>query len=210
MKKLLVALAFLLTACIYPVYAQPKVLAALIPSDGEEHLLVTIYERNCEPTGWNATLTNTDSVTRGCWYQDGDLIKVKVPNAEGIKTFPYSEFKLIGYVRTQSITKQEEKKQLLTNLTCAADAWAGDIVVERNLDGSLKSLVVSGESVTATEKSNSLNFSFKGLNISLSTLTGAFNYETSGFQTLLNNNLFGGKNTKGTGYCKVNTGAKKF
>ena len=145
-----------------------------------------------------------------CWYQDGDLIKVKVPNIEGVKVFPFSEFKFIGYTKPQTVAKQEEKKQGVTTLTCAADAWFGDIVVERNADGSLKSLVVSGEPVTATEQANSLNFSFKGLNISLSTLTGAFNYETSGFQRYLNNRLLGGGSAKGTGYCKVNTGAKQF
>ena len=80
-----------------------------------------------------------------CWYQDGDLIKVKVPNIEGVKVFPFSEFKFIGYTKPQPVAKQEEKKQGVTTLTCAADAWFGDIVVERNADGSLKSLVVSGQ-----------------------------------------------------------------
>lgn len=213
MKKLkMLSLVFVALMCIFalPASAQQKVLAALVPGDGEAHLLVTIYERNCEPAGWNATLTNTDSTIRGCWYQDGDLIKVKVANVEGIKIFPFVEFKLMGYAKPQPVAKQDERKQGITTLSCVADAWFGDIVVERNADGSLKSLVVSGETVSATEQANSLNFSFKGLNISLSTLTGAFNYETSGFQRYLNNRLLGGGSAKGTGYCKVNTGTKQF
>ena len=67
MKMLLYVVAVLLSIFALPVSAQQKVLSAIVPSDGDSHLLVTIYERNCEPTGWNATLTNTESATRGCW-----------------------------------------------------------------------------------------------------------------------------------------------
>ena len=69
---------------------------------------------------------------------------------------------------------------------------------------------MSGELVGANEVSNAINFSFKGLNISLSTLTGVFNYETSGFQKYLNNRLLGGGSAKGAGLCKINTSVKQF
>ena len=77
-------------------------------------------------------------------------------------------------------------------------------------DGSLKSLVVSADFVGATVVANTINFSFNRLNISLSVLTGAFNYETSRFQRYLNNRLLGGGSTKGSRLCKVNTGTKHF
>lgn len=194
--------------------AQQKVMSAPVPVDGDTHLLVSIYERNCEPNGWNASLANTVESARGCWYQEGDLIKIKIQGVEGVRAFPYSSFKFMGNSKppTQAqAPKTEVKKQDATvTLTCAADAWFGDIVVERNQDGTLKSLVVSGELVSATEVANAINFSFKGMNISLSTLTGAFNYETSGFQRYLNNRLLGGGSTKGAGLCKVNTATKQF
>jgi hypothetical protein len=74
----------------------------------------------------------------------------------------------------------------------------------------LKSVHVSGEKVSASEKANAINFSFSGMNISLSTLTGVFNYETSGFQKYLNNRLLGGGSAKGAGICKVNNAIKQF
>lgn len=207
----------LLIACLSWVFAasaQQKVMSALVPSDGETHLLVSIYERNCETNGWNASLANTAESAKGCWYQEGDLVKIKIQGVDGVRTFPYSAFKFMGYSKPQAQTqaqKTEVKKQDATvTLTCVADAWFGDIVVERNQDGTLKSLVVSGELVSATEVANAINFSFKGMNISLSTLTGAFNYETSGFQRYLNNRLLGGGSTKGAGLCKVNAATKQF
>ena len=108
----------------------------------------------------------------------------------------------------QVATKPQENK-LVTVLTCVADAWAGDVTVERNQDGSLKTVFVSGERVSANEQANAINFSYSGLNISLSTLTGVFNYDTSGFQSFLNRELRR-PNAKGAGVCKVNTAQKKF
>ena len=191
-------------------FAQQKVMSALVPSDGETHLLVSIYERNCEPSGWNASLSNTNESSRGCWYQEGDLIKIKIQGAEGLRVFPYDAFKFMGVSKPQTATAQQPKQQSNVTLSCVADAWFGDIVVERNQDGTLKSLVVSGELVGANEVANAINFSFKGLNISLSTLTGVFNYETSGFQKYLNNRLLGGGSAKGAGLCKINTSVKQF
>jgi len=208
-------LKLLVIACLSWVFiasAQQKVMSALVPSDGETHLLVSIYERNCESNSWNASLANTAESAKGCWFQEGDLVKIKVQGVDGFRIFPFSAFKFMGYSKPQAqAPKAEVKKQDATvTLTCAADAWFGDIVVERNQDGTLKSLVVSGEIVSAAEVANAINFSFKGMNISLSAITGAFNYETSGFQKFLNRELFGGGSTKGTGLCKVNTATKQF
>jgi len=208
------ALKLLVIACLswtLTASAQQKVMSALVPSDGETHLLVSIYERNCESNSWNASLANTAESAKGCWFQEGDLVKIKVQGVDGFRIFPYSAFKFMGYSKPQAqAPKTDVKKDATVTLTCAADAWFGDIVVERNQDGTLKSLVVSGELVSASEVANSINFSFKGMNISLSTLTGAFNYETSGFQRYLNNRLLGGGSTKGAGLCKVNTATKQF
>jgi hypothetical protein len=191
-------------------FAQYKVSSALIPIDGETHLLVSIYDRNCESNGWNASLSNTNESSRGCWYQEGDLIKIRIQGTDGVRVFPLDAFKFMGLSKPQNVTAQQPKQQSPITLSCVADAWFGDIVVERNQDGTLKSLVVSGEVVNASEVANAINFTFKGLNISLSTLTGVFNYETSGLQKYLNNRLLGVGSTKGAGLCKINTSAKQF
>jgi hypothetical protein len=206
--KLLIVAICALTA--HTSFAQHRVMSALVPSEGETHLLVSIYERNCEPSGWNASLSNTNESSRGCWYKEGDLIKIKVQGVEGVRVFPFDAFKFMGFSKPQTATAPQPKQQSTVTLSCVADAWFGDIVVERNQDGTLKSLVVSGELVSANEVANVINFSFKGLNISLSTLTGVFNYETSGFQKYLNNRLLGVGSTKGAGLCKINISQKLF
>ena len=191
-------------------FAQHRVSSALIPLDGETHLLVSIYDRNCDSNGWNASLSNPQESSRGCWYQEGDLVKIKIQGSDQLRAFPFESFKFMGVTKPQATKPTENKQATSVTLSCVADAWFGDIVVERNQDGTLKSLVVSGESVSASEVANVINFTFKGLNISLSTLTGVFNYETSGFQKYLNNRLLGGGSTKGAGLCKINTSVKQF
>ena len=209
-KKTL-AFIFINSVFMTALHAQHTVMMAVVPSSGETSVLATIIDRKCDAVGWNATLTNTTETLRGCWFREGDLVKIKIANSETVRVIPFDVLKSIGLTRPPQTPKAEEpKKPTTTTLSCAADAWFGDIVVERNSDGTLKNLVVSGESVSATEVSSSINFSFRGLNISLSTLTGAFNYETSGFQRYLNNRLLGGGSAKGTGICKINNLNRQF
>jgi len=209
-KKTL-AFIFINSVFMTALHAQHTVMLAVVPDSGETSVLATIIDRNCEAAGWNASIGNTTETLRGCWQREGDLVKIKIPNSDVVRVIPFHALKSIGLTRPPQTQKSEEpKKPTTTTLSCAADAWFGDIVVERNSDGTLKSLTVSGEAVSATEVSNSLNFSFKGLNISLSTLTGAFNYETSGFQRYLNNRLLGGGSAKGSGICKINNLNRQF
>jgi hypothetical protein len=184
------------------------VFAALIPDTPDTHILVTLVDKACDPKSGNSSIVTASSSVKGCWMQDGPTYKVTLLETNEVKIFPKTEFKFMGDSVAQVATKPQENK-LVTVLTCVADAWAGDVTVERNQDGSLKTVFVSGERVSANEQANAINFSYSGLNISLSTLTGVFNYDTSGFQSFLNRELRR-PNAKGAGVCKVNTAQKKF
>jgi hypothetical protein len=186
-----------------------SVFAALVPDTPDTFILVTLVDKACDPKNGNSSLVSASSSLKGCWMQDGPTYKVTLFETNEVKIFPKTEFKFMGDSVTKVTTKPQENK-LSTVLTCVADAWAGDVTVERNEDGSLKSVHVSGEKVSSSEKANAINFSFSGMNISLSTLTGVFNYETSGFQKYLNNRLLGGGSAKGAGICKVNNAIKQF
>ena len=202
MKKILLpffVLGLRVNAVSAPIYS------ALIPDAADTHILVTLHDRACDPKAGNASISNASSSVKGCWMQEGPTYKVTLIETNEVKIFSKSEFKFMG----DSVASKPVEVKLSTVLTCVADAWAGDVTVERNSDGSLKSVFISGEQANASEQANAINFTFNGLNISLSTLTGVFNYETSGFQSFLNNQ-FRRANTKGAGVCKVNTSAKKF
>lgn len=185
-----------------------EVMSALVPQGDGRHLLVTIHDKACDPKSGNVNIYSTQGSLRGCWQRDGDLIRVQLLDSSEIRVFPRREFKLMGGLNP--IAKSEQQANQTTNLTCAADAWAGDIVVERNPDGALKSVFVSGEKVEASEQANTINFSYKGLTIGLSTLTGMFNYDTSGLQSYLNNRFLGRGSAKGVGRCILNSAGRQF
>lgn len=199
----LAACLFALQSSAYPVFS------GLYPDVGDTHLLVTIRDKACDPKSGNATINNTSTNLRGCWVQEGPVVKISIMDSSEIKVFPKSELKLMGDVQDVPSSKSQETQPANVALTCIADAWVGDVVVERGADGVLKNLYVSGDRVNATEQANAINFSFNGLNISLSTITGVFNYETSGFQSFLNMKL-ARPNAKGAGLCKINTAKKQF
>lgn len=185
-----------------------EVLSALVPAGDGLHFFVTLQDKPCDPKSGNASIQNTQVRQKGCWTRDGDLVRVQLLDSSETKVFPRHEFKLMG--QTNSVPKPEQQLSKTTNLTCVADAWAGDVVVERNSDATLKSVFVSGEKVDASEQANTLNFSYKGLTIALSTLTGVFNYDTSGFQSYLNNRFLGRGSAKGVGRCVLNSAEKQF
>lgn len=186
-----------------------KIYSAIVPDVGESHLLVTIHDKPCEASSPNASMRNSVSSTSGCWIQDGNLIKITLADNKDVKLFPYADFKFMGDSKPV-VPKKEEPKPSKVNLTCVADSWFGDMTIERNEQGELIKLVVSGDEVRATEQASAINFSYKGMNISLSTVTGAFNYETTGFQSYLNNRLLGKPSVKGAGVCKINSGTRQF
>ena len=185
-----------------------EVMSALVPQGDGRHLLVTIQDKACDPRSGNVSIHSTQGSLRGCWLRDGDLIRVQILDSSEIRVFPRQEFKLMGGLNP--VAKADQQATRTTNLTCAADAWAGDVVVERNPDGGLKSVFVSGDKVEASEQANTINFSYKGLTIGLSTLTGIFNYDTSGFQSYLNNRFLGRGSAKGVGRCVLNSAGKQF
>lgn len=204
--KHLFAIAACFLALEVPAY---QVFSGLYQDAGDTHLLVTIRDKACDPKAGNATINNIATSLRGCWIQEGPVVKITILDSSDVRVFPKADLRLMGDLQDLAAIKSQEIKPSTVALTCIADAWVGDVVVERGVDGALKSLFVSGDRVSATEQANAINFSFNGLNISLSTTTGVFNYETSGFQSFLNSE-FGRKNTKGVGVCKINTAKKQF
>lgn len=186
-----------------------QVYSAIVPNIGDTHMLVHIKDKSCDPKNGNANMITATSNLKGCWIQDGPTIKISVLETNEVKIFPKTEFKFIGDVPEASSAKTEERKASNVTLTCVADAWVGDVTIERNTDGTLQNVYVSGEKVSATEQANAINFTFNGLNISLSTLTGTFNYETSGLQSFINSQMRR-SNTKGAGICKINNAQKQF
>jgi hypothetical protein len=188
-----------------------KIYATLTPenSPNDNYLLITIYDRNCTNEEFNSKISNSTRSFNACWTQDNENVKITNNESKEIRIIPFQDFKYMGESSPAKVSSVQTKESKVT-LTCVADAWAGDILIERNKDGSITNFIVSGEQISPTEQGNSINFSYKGLNISLSTLTGVFNYETSGFQKYLNNRLLGGGSTKGAGACKVNNNQKMF
>jgi hypothetical protein len=203
-----VLLAAVLAGTAFNVIAE-KNYAAIVPNGADTFALVSISEKICEAAKPNAVLVSLSSTLTGCWVRDGDFVKLQFPNV-GEKSYQLSEFKYMGDTSATAKTESEKKTDTSVTLTCVADAWTGDVIVERNADGSLKKVFVSGEQVTATEQASAINFSFNSMNISLSTITGAFNYDTSGIQKYLNQRLLGFPSAKGAGVCRKNSGAKQF
>lgn len=186
-----------------------KVFMALIPTTGSTHAIVTVMEKSCTQAEGNALYMVGKVASMGCWKQDGDKIRVEWQSGDAPTSFNFDAFKLVSDDSDNAATVAK-KRRITTHLNCTAEGWIGDLIVDRDEMGVLRKLTVSGEDVNFSEKGTAINFSYQGKNISLSTSTGIFNFETSGFQSYLNNRLLGGGNVKGTGSCKLSDGAKKF
>ena len=187
-----------------------KVYIALLPTCTPIHAVVTVMEKPCSASEGNALYMVGKSASMGCWKLDGRQVRIEwQPGSTAPTVFELELFKLVSDDGDSS-TAAASKQGKVTHLTCVADAWVGDLIVQRDEAGILRKLTVSGEDVSFSEKGTSINFSFQGKNISLSTSTGVFNYETSGFQSYLNNRFLGGGNAKGTGSCRLGEAVKKF
>jgi hypothetical protein len=186
-----------------------KVFLALVPTNGPLHAVVTVMEKPCTSTQVNALYLIGKAASMGCWKLDGKQVKVEWQSGDAPTVFEYDAFKMVGDDGDTAIAS-ESKKGSVTHLNCTAQGWVGDLAVERDETGILKKLTVGGEEVSFSEKGTSVNFSYQGKNISLSTTTGIFNFETSNFQSYLNSRLLGVQNDKGTGSCKLSDGKKKF
>lgn len=166
-------------------------------------------EKPCTSAEGNALYMVGKTASMGCWKLDGKQVRVEWQSGDAPTTFDFEAFKVVSD-DGDAATAMASKKGSTTYLNCTAQGWVGDLAVERDETGVLKKLTVSGEDVSFSERGSAINFSYQGKNISLSTTTGIFNFETSGFQSYLNNRLLGGGNVKGTGNCKLSDGAKKF
>ena len=196
MKKLILCIA-----CLFAISSAfaGKTYMALVPTSTEFFAIVTVTEKPCVAGDGNALYMSEVRAVRvsalGCWKQEGNSVKVewtvgdKVPD-----TFDFALFKPVSDDGSKTVTQGSK-----VLLTCSATGWVGDILVDRDETGVLKKLIVAGEDVSFDEKGPAINFSYKGKNISLSTSTGIFNYETTAFQSYLNNRLLGGGDVKGTG-----------
>ena len=186
-----------------------KMYGALVPDEADTFSLIYIAEKVCDGAVTNAALVRANGVLKGCWVKDGDVVKIRIPTLSE-KAYPLGVFRYMGDSNAAMKSEETQKVDTSVALTCAADAWTGDVIVERYADGKLKAVFVSGEKVNASEQASAINFTFNGMNISLSTITGAFNYETTGFQKYLNNRLLGSASAKGAGLCRKVGGAKQF
>jgi hypothetical protein len=205
MKKILFIALALASATAHA----SKVFLALIPTSGPLHAVVTVMEKPCTSAEGNALYMVGKTASMGCWKLDGKQVRVEWQSGDAPTTFDFEAFKVVSD-DGDAATAMASKKGSTTYLNCTAQGWVGDLSVERDETGVLKKLTVSGEDVSFSERGSAINFSYQGKNISLSTTTGIFNFETSGFQSYLNNRLLGGGNVKGTGNCKLSDGAKKF
>jgi hypothetical protein len=182
-----------------------KVYIALLPTNTPIYALVTVMEKPCSPSEGNAMYMVGKSASMGCWKLDGQTVRVEWQTGSNAPTaFQFEQFKLVSD-DGDSTTASASKQGRVTHLTCAADAWVGDVIVHRDEAGVLKRLQIAGEDVSFAESGTAINFSFQGKNISLSTSTGIFNYETTGFRRIL-----GERNTRGTGTCRQGDPVKKF
>lgn len=207
MKKLMFCVGCL--AFISSTFAG-KTYMALVPTSTEFYAIVSVSEKPCVAGDGNALYVSEQRSGRlsalGCWKQDGNTVKVEWSSGDKVPTF--FDFALFKPISDDGSSTAKQGSTVL--LTCSATGWIGDILVERNETGILQKLNVAGDDVNFSEKGPAINFSYKGKNISLSTTTGIFSYETSGFQSYLNNRLLGGGDVRGTGLCKLAESTKKF
>ena len=187
-----------------------KTYMALVPTSTEFFAIVTVTEKPCVAGDANALYMSEVRAVKvsalGCWKQEGNSVRVEWTVGDKVPTtFDFGLFKPISDDGSKTV-KQGTK----VLLTCSATGWVGDILVDRDESGVLQKLIVAGEDVSFQEKGSAINFAYKGKNISLSTSTGIFNYQTSGFQSFLNNRYLGGGDVQGAGSCKLADATKKF
>lgn len=183
---------------------------ALVPTTTEFFAIVSVSEKPCVAGDGNAIYVLENKSTKvsalGCWKLDGSTVKIEWTKGDSVpNTFDFALFKPVGDDGSSTA-----KQGMKTLLTCTAPNWVGDLWIERDEAGVLRKLIVAGEDASFEEKGSAINFSSKGKNFSLSTSTGIFSFETSGFQSYLNNRLLGGGNVKGAGSCKLADATKKF
>ena len=182
-----------------------KLYMGIVKTENTYSALVTIIDRQCTKPEGNAMYLSGNNGGVSCWTMEGDKVKLEIVENGRVLYFDKSVFSLIRDTNDGSSTNEVKRQNTKVVLNCIADAWVGDVDVERDTSGALVKVVVNGENVIANEKSNAINFTYNKLDISLSTLTGLFSYETSTLFKLLSGNV-----RRGTGRCNLVQNVKKF
>lgn len=202
MKKIFLALVALFVSSANA----GKVFMALVPSGNQFHAVVTITENACTQAEGNALFMLSGKTSVGCWKMDGSQVRFEWRSGDAPQRLPFDAFKLVSDDGQQANSR---KTPTSTHLVCTAPGWVSDVIVERDEAGVLTKLLVSGQEVSFSERGTSITFTFNGKNIALSTSTGAFTYETSGFQSFINNQMRR-PDVSGSGNCRIGDGVKKF
>lgn len=183
-----------------------KIYMGIFVTNSEFSQWVSLRDKPCSKSEENAVMMSGSIKKNGCWKLEDKKIKIDWADDSESSTYPLELFKLVGDTKFNSKTDVlPDVKSKVVRLNCQAADWVGDVIVERDADGSLKKVLVGAELVDSSEANGNINFSFKGLNIVLSTVTGMFNYSST-----LMNNLLLKENRRGVGQCKIIDDLKKF
>lgn len=187
-----------------------KTYMGLVPTSTDFYAIVSMTEKPCVAGDENAIYMAQGQSGKvsalGCWKLEGNTVKVEWTKGDRVPN--HFDFSLFKPISDDGSTYSKQSSKVVLN--CSAPDWVGDILVERDEFGVLKKLIVAGDDISFVESGTAINFSYKGKNISLSSTTGIFSFETSGFQSYLNNRLLGAGNVKGTGSCKLADAKRKF
>lgn len=196
----------LLMAMSVTAYAE-KIYMGVFKTSTEYGAWITLREAVCNQVDGNAIIMSGKNKQNGCWKIVDKQVKVEWLDGSVPNFYDLDGFKLVGDTDLDSKPSQQAKapQSPKTNLYCQAQAWAGDVLLERDSSGVLKKMSVSGDDVSFVEKDTSITFTFNSLNIVLSNVTGMFSYESTAAAKLLFS-----ANRRGTGKCDVVEGKKRF
>jgi len=182
-----------------------KIYMGVFETSGPFASYVTIIERPCDSLEGNAMLMNGERAVIGCWKEQGEKVVVNAIDGKFLASYDKTGLKLVADKDIAQPSLAQGKNSKKTLLNCVADAWVGDVEVERDQEGQLRNVVVAGASVESSESGSSIRFNFNGLKVVLSSVTGAFTYESNSFAHILSGTV-----RRGAGQCHVINSAKKF
>jgi hypothetical protein len=193
-----------------------KTYMSLLQTSSKYGIWIVINDSPCQKPDGNVAYANGNDTRLGCWVFEND--KVKISFFDGQKEISVDKSRFLLMKDDDDVTRSLSTPSNLNNiqnngkkiLTCQSDNWVGDIEIERDTNGMLIKIIVGGDDESFKENGTTITFSHNSLNFNLSTLTGIFNYETSGFKSYLNSRLLKGANVKGSGNCRVNENTKQF
>ena len=210
MKKIILTL--LLYAAVSSTAFAEKIYMGVFKTSTEYGAWITLRDAPCNKLDGNAIIMSGKNKHNGCWKIEEKQVRIDWLDSSVPNFYDLDGFKLVGDTDLDSNKTSQQTQQQApvsqspkTNLYCQAQAWAGDVVLERDTAGMLKKMTVGGEDVSFTEKESSINFSFNSLNITLSSITGMFSYESTTAAKLLFK-----ADRRGSGKCEVVEGKRRF